>query len=53
MGDAIMAFWNAPLDLPDHALRACRAGLDMVKRVDELNVERRKEVEQNPDETYP
>ena len=26
--------------------------LDMVKRVDELNAERRKEVEQNPDEPY-
>ena len=52
MGDAIMAFWNAPLDLTDHALEACRAGLDMLKRVDELNAERRKEVEQNPDETY-
>ncbi|HEY6633435.1 MAG TPA: adenylate/guanylate cyclase domain-containing protein, partial [Rhizobiaceae bacterium] len=52
MGDAIMAFWNAPVDLPDHALRACRAGLDMVKRVDDLNQERRKEAEQNPDEAF-
>ncbi len=26
-GDAIIAFWGAPLDRPDHAARACRATL--------------------------
>jgi adenylate cyclase len=29
VGDSIMAFWNAPLDLPDHPVAACRATLAM------------------------
>lgn len=50
MGDAIMAFWNAPVDLPDHAMRACRAALDMLKTVEDLNAQSRQEAEQNPGE---
>ncbi len=37
MGDAIMAFWNAPLDDPQHQLNACEAAVDMLERIDELN----------------
>jgi adenylate cyclase len=37
VGDAIMAFWNAPLDQPNHAELACRAALRIVQRLDGLN----------------
>ena len=29
IGDAIMAFWNAPLEDPEHARHGCQAALDM------------------------
>ena len=31
IGDAIMAFWGAPLHQPQHALNACKAAVDMVR----------------------
>jgi adenylate cyclase len=43
MGDAIMAFWNAPLDDSSHALHACQSALDMLNQVDALNRERERE----------
>ncbi len=45
MGDAIMAFWNAPLDDPVHARHACEAALDMLVELEELNNQRRVEAE--------
>jgi adenylate cyclase len=43
MGDAIMAFWNAPLDDKQHQLNACEAAIDMLERIDELNKVREQE----------
>lgn len=37
IGDAVMAFWNAPLDQTDHASRATRTALKMRKRLQEMN----------------
>ncbi|HEX8029011.1 MAG TPA: adenylate/guanylate cyclase domain-containing protein [Vicinamibacterales bacterium] len=46
MGDAIMAFWNAPLDDKQHQLNACDAALDMLERVDDLNRAREQEAQE-------
>jgi adenylate cyclase len=37
IGDAIMAFWNAPVDVPGHARRACIAALGMRDELKALN----------------
>jgi adenylate cyclase len=43
MGDAIMAFWNAPLDDKQHEINACDAAIDMLERIDKLNAIREQE----------
>jgi adenylate cyclase len=43
MGDAIMAFWNAPIDDNQHEINACDAAIDMLERIDELNKIREQE----------
>ena len=37
IGDAILAFWNAPLDDPDHPVHAARAALAMIEETRALN----------------
>lgn len=37
IGDAVMAFWNAPADDPDHTIHACEAVLACLRRNDVLN----------------
>jgi adenylate cyclase len=39
IGDCLMAFWNAPVDDPDHAVHAVRAALDMLAALARVNEE--------------
>lgn len=39
IGDAQMAFWNAPLDEPAHAKKAVKTALEMMGSLDEFNKE--------------
>ena len=47
MGDAIMAFWNAPLNDPDHAYNACVASLELKLLLNALNDELKDEAQQS------
>lgn len=38
IGDAIMGFWGSPFPQEDHAIRGCACALDMITRLDELNM---------------
>ncbi len=37
IGDAVMAIFNAPLDVPAHALHACTAAVKMLEELKQLN----------------
>ncbi len=47
MGDAIMAFWNAPLYDTNHEINACEAAIDMLDRLEKLNHVREQESKSN------
>jgi class 3 adenylate cyclase len=40
IGDGLMALFGAPLPLPNHAMAAARAALDMIEMIGLLNAER-------------
>lgn len=43
IGDALMAFWNAPLDVSEHAVKAVSAAIDMQEKLAVLREELYKE----------
>lgn len=43
IGDAVMAVYNAPLDVPDYCVRAVKTGIDIVKAVGEMNAAMKKD----------
>ncbi len=53
IGDAIMAFWNAPIDDPEQEINACEAALEMLARADNLNQQFKREAEQNGGKYMP
>lgn len=53
MGDAVMAFWNAPVPDDDHARQACRAALRMMSALEELNGKWRRRVEARGEKYIP
>jgi adenylate cyclase len=46
MGDCIMAFWNAPLDVKRHAYEGCISAIGMLAEIDPLNERLRVEAEE-------
>jgi len=53
MGDCVMAFWNAPLEVKDHGPSACKAALGMVVAVAEVNKVLEQEAKQEGREHRP
>jgi class 3 adenylate cyclase/ABC-type nitrate/sulfonate/bicarbonate transport system substrate-binding protein len=37
IGDGVMAFWNAPVQRPDHVIRACAGALRASRRMERVN----------------
>src|SRR5579859_119308 len=53
MGDAVMAFWNAPLDDKEHQINACNAAIDMLEQMEELNKVRAEEPKEGGHASVP
>jgi adenylate cyclase len=46
-GDAIIAFWNAPLEVPDHAIKVVRAALNCQAKLAELRPVFKKQIDKD------
>lgn len=53
MGDCIMAFWNAPLDVADHEKQGCESALAMFEALNDLNDLREEEAKAAGEEFLP
>jgi adenylate cyclase len=43
VGDEIMAFWGAPIPQQEHAILACKAAIEMMNKLHEMNVQWRQQ----------
>lgn len=50
IGDCVMAFWNAPTPVANHALACVRAAIDAQRAVEQLNAARAQENERRAEE---
>lgn len=48
IGDCVMAFWNAPLEEPDHRRLACLAAAECVETLERLNREYKEPLPERP-----
>ena len=53
IGDAIMAFWNAPLHDAQHEINACEAAMEMLSRVEALNRQRQQQANESGQRFLP
>ncbi len=53
MGDAIMAFWNAPVDVKDHPRKACKVALLMADILIPLNEKLKQQAKEEGRKFYP